>query len=166
MSNFFSLLGENLKSYPQIKISKTAELFVQNAVLTRLGMSNLNALRDRYEGQSFLDKHQSRLFANLALREHHGEVIRRTSFKLIDDEENCFSINGKSYDIIVCQFGELPVIKSPKAFNNPNILVYQRDIFWMYIIGIIDLDVLQDDRSYIKRSNLYQFQSFDKIKRL
>ena len=166
MSKFFNLVGENIRSYPQVKIGKTIEQFVQKAVLMRLGMTDLNALRDRYEGQSFLEKHRSRLFGNLAVREYRGEIIRSRSFKLIDDDENLVTLSDVPHKIQVCQFGEMPIMKSPQDVSRPIVLVYQRDIFWIHILGIISTDDAKNLDNYVKRGNYYEFEAFDKLESL
>ena len=166
MDNFFSLIGERIRLYPQIKIGKTVEVFLNKPVLMRLGLTNMNALRDRYEGQSFLDKHRSRLFSNLAIREYQGEIVRSRSFKLIDEDENIVNIKGQSYSIQVCQFGEMPLFKNIDNFKRPVILVYQRDIYWIHILGIISIENASEPSNYSKRGNYFEYQAFNNLTKL
>ena len=163
MSDFFKIVGERIKDYPQIKVGRTAEQFLQKAVLMRMGLTDMNALRDRFEGQSFLDKHRSRLFSNLAVREFLGEVVRMRSYKLVEENENYIIHNGHKYEIIVAQFGTLPQFKRTD-YKNDIILVFQRDLFWIHIVGIINPEEATNPENFVVRNNYNEFVAFDKAK--
>ena len=165
MSDFFKIVGERIKDYPQIKVGRTAEQFLQKAVLMRMGLTDMNALRDRYEGQSFLDNHRSRLFSNLAIREYLGEIVRMRSYRLVEDNENYIDFKDSRYEIIVAQFGTLPQFKRSE-YKKDIILVFQRDLFWIHIVGIIESEEAINPDNFITRGNYKEFVAFDKAKRI
>ena len=111
MSNFYKLVGVRLNQLPQIRISRVIEQVLQEAVIARLGLTGMGELRDRYEGQAFLDSHRTRLFSNIAIREHFGEIVRSRPLKLIEEEDNFIEREEVRYKVIVAQFGQLPLIK-------------------------------------------------------
>lgn len=57
MKLFFKYIGEYLRLYPQVRFSKTDEVLIRNSAMSYLGLTNLNHMRDRYEGQAFFEKH-------------------------------------------------------------------------------------------------------------
>lgn len=165
VSDFFIIVGERIKTYPQIKISRTVEQYVQKAVLMKLGLTNINALRDRYEGQSFLDRNRSRLFSNLAIREHLGEIIKRDSYTLLDENENIIIHNKSRYRIVTAPFGELPLMKNIEHKISA-ILVFQRDIYSIQIAGVASIEILNNKANYRRKGNYLEFIGFDKIQPL
>ena len=165
MSDFFIKVGERIKTFPQIKISRTVEQYLQKATLMKLGLNNINALRDRYEGQSFLDRNRSRLFSNLAVREYLGEIIKGDSYRLLDENENIVIHKKNRYQIFTTPFGELPLIKDVKYKSNA-ILVFQRDIYSMQIAGVLEVKELNNKDNFRRKGNYLEFIGFDKVKPL
>ncbi|MBN4070303.1 hypothetical protein JYT76_01345 [Olleya sp. AH-315-F22] len=56
MKLFLKYLGEFLRLYPQIKFTKNEEIIIRDSAMDHLGLTNLNQMRDRYEGQFFFEK--------------------------------------------------------------------------------------------------------------
>ena len=56
MKLFFKHIGEYMRLYPQVRVTRTNQVLIQNSVMKHLGLTNLNHMRDRYEGQAFFDK--------------------------------------------------------------------------------------------------------------
>ena len=56
MKLFFKYIGEHLRLYPQVRFTKNDEILIRNSAMNHLGLTNLNQMRDRYEGQAFFEK--------------------------------------------------------------------------------------------------------------
>ena len=165
MSDFYKLLGERYNEFPQIRISKYLEDSLQKEVVKKLGLTGMGALRDRFDGQLFLDKNRARLFSNLALREYLGESINIRNEKLIDENKKYVVFKEKKYQILVFQFGQLPRINSVEISTDV-ILVCQRDKFANSIIGIVSEKSIKDKNNLKRNDNYFDFIGFDKIEEI
>lgn len=162
-TDFFRIVGERIRKFPTVRIGRTTEQLLQKEIVKRMGVTDMNALRDRFEGQQFLENHRSRLFANLAVREFLGEPHRSRTLELIEENDNHIEINGRRHEVVSIPFGALPQFKRDD-YPNPVILVFQRDIFSMYIFGIIEPEDIVDENNYVTNSSSREFIAFDKIK--
>ena len=75
MKLFFKYIGEYLRLYPQVKFSKTDEVLIRNSAMSHLGLTNLNQMRDRYEGQAFFEKTMKNIGGLMALQKHLNLAI-------------------------------------------------------------------------------------------
>tara|TARA_Y100000385_G_scaffold286921_1_gene349984 strand:- start:935 stop:1438 length:504 start_codon:yes stop_codon:yes gene_type:complete len=165
MSNFYKLLGERFQEFPQIRIKRYLEDLLQKEVVKKLNLSGMGALRDRFDGQLFLDKNRSRLFSNLALREYFEEPIDIRNEKLLDENKKFIVFNDKKYQILVFQFGQLPRINSDEIKGDV-ILICQRDKFINSIIGIVSEENIKDKNNLKRNDNYFDFIGFDKVEKI
>lgn len=161
--DFYRIIGERIKKFPTIRIGRTTEQFLQKEVVSRIGVADMNGLRDRFEGQRFLDNHRARLFASIAVREFIGETIRTQTLKLLEENNNFITINERRYEILTLPFGTLPQFKR-ENYNDPIVLVFQRDMFSMCIVGILEPDEIFNEKNYVTNNSNREFVAFDKIR--
>ena len=55
MSEFFKYTGEAILKSPNILIRRRDIIAIQDICVSSLGYRNINAVRDRYDGQRFMD---------------------------------------------------------------------------------------------------------------
>ena len=164
-ADFYRIIGERIKDFPCVRVGRTMEQLLQKEVVKQIGVADMNALRDRFEGQQFLDNHRSRLFANLAVREYLGENIRRRELNLIDENENFIFIRGVQVEILVTPFGSLPQFKR-ESYPFPVLIIFQRAQFTFYISGILERIEILNESNYMNKNSNPVFTSFDKLKTL
>lgn len=85
MKLFFKYVGEYVRLYPQVKYSRTDEVLIRNCAMSHLGLTNLNQMRDRYEGQAFFEKTMKNIGGLMALQKHlNRELIDLDKTELVD----------------------------------------------------------------------------------
>ncbi|MCA0131144.1 hypothetical protein LBU54_01005 [Winogradskyella sp. D23] len=120
------------------------EFAVRDSVLNSLGLNNLNQLRDRYEGQTFLDKTLKKYGGLVACQKHLN--IKVTSIDELNIKDFKPQIEGKKdiYDIKVFDFGALPALEL-STIKNPLIFVIQKDKSTFSICGYGNRDLVLDN---------------------
>lgn len=141
ITEFLKHTGEFLRQYPQIRLSMKEEFAVRDSVLNSLGLKNLNQLRDRYEGQTFLDKTLKNYGGLVACQKHLKIPV--TSIEELNIKDFKPQIKGKdsTYDIKVFEFGLLPALEL-KSINNPIVFIIQKDKSTFSICGYGNKDLV------------------------
>lgn len=168
ISEFLKHTGEFLRKYPQIRLTMNEEFAVRDSVLNSLGLKNLNQLRDRYEGQTFLDKTIKNYGGLVACQKHlNKEVTTISELNIKDFKPQIF---GKDllYDIKVFDFGELPVLEL-ESIENPIIFVIQKDKSTFSICGygdkkLILQNLIDSNNETVNSVNLKNFIGFSFLK--
>ncbi|MHA7841958.1 MAG: hypothetical protein ACX93I_01475 [Winogradskyella sp.] len=167
ITEFLKYTGELLRKYPQVRLTFNEEQAIRNTVLGVLGLSNINQLRDRYEGQAFWDKTLKNYGGLVACQKHLG--IDVTSIENINIKDFKPQIKGKDsiYDIKVFDFGELPDLEL-KTIKNPIVFVIQKDKSTFSICGfggkqlILD-NLVNSSNETVKSVNLKKFIGFKEL---
>jgi hypothetical protein len=123
---------------------------LQRNALTILGLTSMNKLRDRFEGQSFLDKFLIRSYSELALQNAIGKtVIDEIKKNTVKAYKPDFVINGLKVELICSSNDEYPII--PKGdFELGAIVLVNLHTRETYFVGTVDkkqLDQNIDDKS-------------------
>jgi len=165
MKNFFKYIGENLRFYKQIKFTKNDEVLIRNSTINHLGLKNLNQLRDRYDGQYFFEKTIKNIGGLMALQ-------KLLKIKLIDlnklnlaDFQPSIEIKGEKIDIIVFDFGTLPLLKV-KDIKNPIYFIIQKDTLTFLLCGYATKDIIKENliELGIVKSNKEKYMNFTGFK--
>jgi len=165
MKLFFKYLGENLRLYPQIKFTKNDEILIRESVMNHLGLTNLNQLRDRYEGQAFFEKTMKNIGGLMALQ----KILKTTliDFSNVDltDFQPYIIIEGKRIDINVFDFGALPLIKV-NDIKNPTYFIIQKDSLTFLICGYAVKNTIIDNliETSVEKSNTEKYMHFTGFK--
>lgn len=170
MKEFLSLVVSNLKNFTQVSLSHTETLKVQNSVMDSLKLENLNHLRDKYEGVAFIENFKLQIYGVIALE-------KLLNIELIDWSKTnpkrynpTIKIKNKLYDVIMSEYGELPVIK--KTSKRGALLTIKKNDKDIWICGFADTNILNNNQNdkYLKIQmrkdieNLTCFTGFDRLR--
>jgi|LauGreDrversion4_2_1035121.scaffolds.fasta_scaffold1298672_1 hypothetical protein len=165
MSDFFKFLGEKYSRYPQVKLNRSLVSQVQELVVTKLNLSNLNEVRDKFEGQKYLDNQVVRVLSRLALFEFYGKKKPTIDLSWLSSEPNLFPINDKLVSILATPFGELPSFKAETGVHDV-VLLYHKDTITFSVIGVLSCEDVKYEIRRIGRDSHLRFTDFDKLKTL
>ncbi|MDR2284320.1 MAG: hypothetical protein LBE37_13970 [Sphingobacterium sp.] len=102
------LLG--LPIYYKTKISQTEFKTLQGYAVDHLGVKNIYALRDKFEGERYYNQFLQRSFAELAFQNYIGESFFQLEEKSNKDFKPDFALDNKKVEVIDCSFEEYPKI--------------------------------------------------------
>lgn len=161
MKLFLKHVGSYLRSYPQIRITRGDEIIIQNSVMNHLGVTNLNQMRDRYEGQSFFEKTMKNIGGLMALQKHLKKDVIDVNLVNLTDFQPHIIIDGKKIDIHVFDFGALPLLKV-EEIKNPIYFIIQKDSLTFLLCGIVGVDGVMANikESSIERSSPDEYMDF------
>lgn len=107
----FELHAKNFLLSDRITIPSSYKIKVQNLGLKRLGLKSMNQVRDRYEGQAFMNRLMLKLsgiyLANKVLK---LDINLETLF-LEKSEDYFVPINNIEFKLISFYYGTLPIVK-------------------------------------------------------
>lgn len=161
MKLFFKYIGENLRLYKQIRFSKNDEILIRNSAMNHLGLTNLNQMRDRYEGQAFFEKTMKNVGGLLALQKFLKTDLIDFNKVNLTDFQPFIEIDGKKIDIIVFDFGTLPLVKV-NDIKNPIYFIIQKDSLTFLLCGYATIDIVNENliSTSIVKSSTEKYMSF------
>jgi len=161
MKLFFKYIGENLKLYPHIRFTKTDGVLIRNSAVSHLGLTNLNQMRDRYEGQAFFEKTMKNIGGLMALQKHLNLELIDSDKVNLDNFQPYINLNGKKVNINVFDFGSLPIIKI-KDIKNPVFFIIQKDSLTFLLCGLATKDVIKNNliESSVVQSSTDKYMDF------
>jgi hypothetical protein len=165
MNLFIKYLAPLIREFPQVTLSRRLELDIQNHCMRVLGVKDMGELRDRFEGQKYLDNALYKASSYFACANFIGQADISLE-KALDSNDLTFQIDGCSYGMLVFNFGELPLISITES---PLILVLKKDVKTFSICGIATKEVLDDEKNYtIEKGKKYfiGFQNLSEIKKI
>ena len=155
MKLFFKYIGEYLRLYPQVRFAKTDEVLIRNSAMSHLGLTNLNQMRDRYEGQAFFEKTMKNIGGLMALQKHLNRELIDLDKADLGNFQPYIMLDGIKVNINVFDFGTLPMIKI-KDIKNPVFFIIQKDNLTFLLCGLATKDVLKNnmiETSIVQSSN-------------
>ena len=161
MKLFFKYLGENLVLYPQVRFTKNNEILIRNSAMTHLGLTNLNQMRDRYEGQAFFEKTMKNIGGMMALQKYLNiELIDLDKTNLTNFKPH-IKLDNKIIIINVFDFGTLPLINIDEI-ENPTYFVIQKDNLTFLLCGLATKEVIKNNliETSIVKSSTDKYMSF------
>lgn len=103
------------------KIDYSVLIKTQKIVLQQLGFSNINQLRDRFEGQKYLNSVLLKTYAFASLQlSFENEINHRELLEQI--KTNSITLDSENYEIIISDMDSLPMV--PKSELNSAILIF------------------------------------------
>ncbi len=151
----------------KIVIPSALKYKIQNVVVKKLGLQNINQLRDRFEGQKFMDQVMLLMTGIYVLEKSlNADIIIQKGFPFGRENQNIITIGNKSYHLIVSYFGYLPSIviqpKLPLVFCGIR-TDFKNGIFY----GFLNTFDLNDQEIFTKKNiglfNSYEFFGFDSL---
>lgn len=136
MSEFFKYTGETILRSPNILIRRTDIHSIQDFCVSALGFKNINSVRDRYDGQRFMDSQIRKIGSLYALSDYFELRKPLLGDKLLSDPNPTLNLNGMIYQIISSDFGKLPSVSklNPKI---DAIVTCRRDDVYFLLLGIL-----------------------------
>jgi hypothetical protein len=111
LSRFYSY-AKDILSNDKIEIPSTLKTKIQTAVIEKLGLDNINQLRDRFEGQAYLNKSMLSLTSIYVLEKSLSKEIKLPSdFPFNSQNRHIVRIDEKSFHLVTSYFGNLPKIE-------------------------------------------------------
>jgi hypothetical protein len=161
MKLFFKYIGENLRLYPQVRLTKTDEVLIRNSAMSHLGLINLNQMRDRYEGQAFFEKTMKNIGGLMALQKHLNLELIDSDKVNLGDFHPYIKLDGKKVNINVFDFGSLPIIKI-KDIKNPVFFIIQKDSLTFLLCGLGTKEVIKNNliESTVVQSNTDKYMDY------
>ena len=167
MKEFLKYIGEYLRTFPQIRFNRNDEILIRDESMKHLGLTNINQLRDRYEGQAFFDKTLMNIGGLMAIQKHLKLPL--IDIKKIDlgGFQPKLVIDDNVIDVLVFEFGTLPLINIDEI-KNPIFFVIQKDRITFNLCGFTDIKVIKDNliRTSIEKSSQANNMSFIGFKHL
>jgi len=141
---------------------------IKEVVLKSLNLTNINQLRDKYEGVSFYQNFSNRISGVIALEKF-------LSINLIDwdnltakNYKPSLSVNDKEVDVITASDRDFPVINALSV--NPAIIVLRPQEKSLWICGYATKEVLNSNQNenllkglLSNKTNETAFTGFDKL---
>ncbi|MGF1925420.1 MAG: hypothetical protein ACQUHE_14685, partial [Bacteroidia bacterium] len=107
------MLNEDGKVNKIIKIDYGSIEWLKKIALSHLGLSNMNALRDRFEGQTYLNNFLKKSYLEIAFEKYsQSKVIIKEKKESIKSYEPTFIINKKKIALLSYTNEEFPKIPS------------------------------------------------------
>jgi hypothetical protein len=170
MKLFFKYLGEHLRLYPQVRFTKNDEILIRNSAMNHLGLTNLNQMRDRYEGQAFFEKTMKNIGGLMALQKHLNIELIDLDKTNLTDFQPYIKLNGKKILVNVFDFGTLPLIKINKT-KYSTFFIIQKDNLTFLLCGfaskeVVENNLIETSRVKSSTSKYMDFTGFKYLKQI
>jgi hypothetical protein len=159
MSLFVKYLAPLIRNYPQITLSRLVEQKVQKLSMEHLGSKNMGELRDRFEGQSFLNKAINRVSSYIVTCDYL-QIDKLTVSEVFKNPDLNLNYKGSPLDIVVFEFGNLPEVQ---LFDIGKIFLIKKDNQTYSVCGIASTSVLSDKSNFSSEKGKGYFIGFDKL---
>lgn len=144
MKIFLKHVGEFLMTYPQVRLTKTDEVLIRDSAMNHLGLTNLNQMRDRYEGQAFFEKTMKNVGGLNSLQKYLNIDVIDSNKLSLGDFQPYIMIDDIKVNINVFDFGTLPQINI-KNIKNPIFFIIQKDRLTFLLCGLASKDVIKNN---------------------
>lgn len=163
MSEFFKYTGESIIKAPNVLLSRRQLVNIQEFCTSALGFKNINSVRDRFDGQRFMDNQIRKVGSLFAIADHFNLEKPILGDTLISNPNPLIKINGKEYQILSSDFGELP--NASNLLPNYDVIVTcRRDDVYFVIIGFLDKVLIADKKLFKENAIGKSFIGFKSLK--
>ena len=142
---------------------------IKEVVLKALGLTNINQLRDKYEGVSFYQNFSSRISGVIALEKLLGINLIDWDNLSAKNYKPSLSINDIQVDVITASDRDFPVINTRN--ENPAIIVLRPQEKSLWICGYASTEILNHNQNdnllkglLSNKNNETAFTGFDKLR--
>lgn len=165
MSEFFKYTGESIIKAPNVLLSRRQLINIQEFCTSALGFNNINSVRDRYDGQRFMDNQIRKVGSLFAIADYFNLDKPILGDTLISNPNPLINLNGKEYQILSSDFGELP--NASKLLPNYDVIVTcRRDDIYFVIIGFLEKKLIADKTLFKKNAIGKSFVGFKSLQPL
>ncbi|VFA41321.1 hypothetical protein [Chryseobacterium indologenes] len=168
MKNYIKYILPFKKKFCKIELNSRELIFLENLVVKFLNVRDLNQLRDKFEGQAFLDNYIQKALPLMALQKYLKEDL--IDFESISPAKIKSNIIIDNILVNIIQFGNhLPLVDTSQ--NMPCIFIHTTQKQVLEICGFISAEDVKNNISDIKRYGFGSketvkgsFYGFDKLK--
>ncbi|TKC06470.1 hypothetical protein FA048_14735 [Pedobacter polaris] len=152
-----------------IKIDYTTVEWLKKIALKNLGLDNINKLRDRFEGQLYLDNFLKRSFLEIAFEKYTGiKFIDKLKKETYKNYVPSFIINKQTISLFSFTNGEYPKISTEEfdfaVFGMVNLEARQTELIgFLHKKEVVKYTYSDSLSPLTSRNYLGMFKTFDKI---
>ena len=167
MKEFLTIVGEFLQTYPQIRLNTSDKKLISDSVLNHFSFENMGQLRDRFEGQAFLDKTTMKVGSVIAINKNFDFPAIDFDKLFLRDFQPQITLREECVDVHVFEFGTLPLLEIEKI-DKPIFFVIKKDSITFSLCGLASIDVVKNNlvESSLDRSNSNSHMNFTGFKYL
>ena len=166
-AKFHKIVLPNLKEYTYYKLKRIEISIVVELVSKYLGLENKFEIKDKFEGDTFLNNNKRIYSTMLNITKNNKNLKIDSELTIESMREKVLKINDKKFRIVNFRFGALPLISLDKDFIlNGLILSVNSDEISSYICGFISSEELLSlyKQKNKKDSKRIEFDGFSKLK--
>jgi len=164
MSTPIKLLGESISTYPQFRLNRFQVEEMQQYCVKKLEVKDLGQLRDKYEGQAFLENIIRRVGAYIVALDFFNLPKPRLDYDFIDQFKPVIKIDDDKCVVVVFDSNSFPYF-STHELKKPRIFVYDLGELKFGVCGVADVNVLNDNLNFRPiGERTREFIGFDKLK--
>jgi len=158
MKNYITYVLPFKSTFRQIAINRRELALLENLVISYLNVRDLNELRDRFEGQAFLDNYILKALPLMGLQKYLKTDLVDFENVLPDKIKSEIIIDGTAVNVI--QFGNLlPLIETSEKL--PCIFIYSTQKQTLELCGFASSETV---KNYITDVKTYGFGSKETMK--
>lgn len=147
MNDFYTLLRDKLSKIEQIKLNKYLEVHIQEQVIKLLKVKDIGKLRDKFEGQAYLDKKTDLVFSYYVASDYIGLKRPKITYEFVDQIKPLIQSDKKKYVIKTFNAGDFPEFDD-KDYLAPRILLMKRDKYTYGIFGVLNISELNNRKNF------------------
>ncbi|TDQ11397.1 hypothetical protein [Pedobacter metabolipauper] len=152
------------------KIPYAVFIKLRSFALNHLNLSNINHLRDKFEGQDYLNRFLLKCYSEIAFNKaFQSETFDLEIYKKYKSYKQTFKLADKKTELIFSDFENYPLI--PKGdYEIATIIFVNLFSRETWILGYLEMDILkiltktQSLSPILSRNNLGYFKFFKEIK--
>lgn len=165
MSEFYKQTGESIIKAPNVILSRRQISEIQKLCTSALGYKNINSVRDRFDGQRFMDNQIRKVGSLFAIAEYFNLEQHMLNDSLISNPHPLININGKDFQILSSDFGELP--NASNLLPSYDVIVTcRRDDIYFLIIGYLKKGLINNNKMFKENAigkNFIGYKSLEPI---
>ena len=141
---------------PQYKMTNIDIIKVKEACVDILDVKDLGELRDRFEGQKYLDNKIliiGSYLATMGFLRKPKPLLNKDSIK---KTRSIVDLNGKLHDIVTCKYLEYPRLTIEQR-NQPTVFIMQISENKYCFLGVGTNEIMNNDQYFKKIDNEYEY---------
>lgn len=113
MKEFVKYAIPHIMEQENISLPSKFKGAIEIEALSQLKLKNLGELRDRYEGQAYLDRLLSSISSNLLIESQLGiSLVDMNNIPKSIEDIVVVELNGQKFRVISFMFGDLPIVQT------------------------------------------------------
>jgi hypothetical protein len=157
------VIGESVRKYPQFRLKRFQIEDIQSYCVKKLELKDLGQLRDKYDGQTYMDKIIRKIGAHFAVLDYLDKPLPKLDYNFIDRYKPIIQWDDDIMVVATFDSETYPSL-STNEIKKPRIFVYDMGEFKYSLCGIADVELLNNNDNYRQiNAQLRGFTSLDKL---